>query len=225
MPFSHAALISTLTFAPLMLHCQTSAVAAQSPSPAPTAAPVVPSKLLQPALTAVESTLNSVKVDKWKKGSVRDEAGINVDAMLHDLKTNVPPLMTAADAAPGSLSKSIPLLKHLDALYDVFLRVEEGARVSAPGDQVDELQATLKTFGSARIDFYDSLQQNAADHEKQVSDLQASIKAQQQAAAQQPKPAPAPVPCTPPKPAVKKKRAAPPKPTTPAPAPPQPKTP
>jgi hypothetical protein len=223
MPFSHAALISTLIFAPLMLHGQNSAVAPQSPSPAPTAA-VVPSSLLHPALTEVESTLNSVKTDRWKKGSVRDEAGANVDAMLHDLKTNLPPLMAAADAAPGSLSKSIPLMKHLDALYDVFLRVEEGARVSAPGDQVDQLQATLKTFGSARIAFYDSMQQSAADHEKHVSDLQASIKAQQ-AAAQQPKPAPAPVPCTPPKPVVKKKRPAPPKTTPPPPAQPQPKTP
>jgi hypothetical protein len=218
MPFSHAALISTLSFAPLMLHGQANSTPPQTPPPAPAATAVVPSKLLQPALAEVESTLNSVKTDKWKKGSVRDEAGANVDAMLHDLKTNLPPLMAAADAAPGSLSKSIPLMKHLDALYDVFLRVEEGARVSAPGDQVDQLEATLKTFGSARIDFYDSLQRNAADHEKQVSDLQASIKAQQQAAAQQPKPAPAPVPCTPPKPVVKKKRTTPAKPTQPAPA-------
>jgi len=232
MRLSNAALISTLTFAPFMLHGQANAVAAQSPTPAPTTAPVVPSTLLQPTLTVVESTLNSLEIDKWKKGSVREEARDNVNAMLRDLKTNLPPLVAAADAAPGALSKSIPLMKHLDALYDVFLRVEEGARVSAPGDQVDHLQSVLKTFGVTRIDFYDSLQQNAAGAEKQVSDLQAAMKAQQ-AAAQQPKPAPAPVPCTPPKPAVKKKRPAAPKTTQPAPAqstpaqppPAQPKTP
>jgi hypothetical protein len=165
----------------------------------------------------VDSTLNSLKLDKWKKGSIRDESGQNVAAILTDLKTNLPPLLADADAAPGALSKSIPLMKHLDALYDVLLRVEEGARVSAPGDQVDQLGAALKKFGSTRIELYDSMQERAAGQEKQVTDLQAAIKAHE-AAAQEHKhePAAAPAPCTPPKPTPKKKRAAPPKSTPPA---------
>ena len=160
----------------------------------------------------VESTLNSIKIDKWKKGSVRDEAADNIKAVLDDLKTNLPPLVAAADAAPGVLSKSIPLMKHLDALYDVVLRIEEASRVSAPTDQSDQLAAALKKFGNARLDLYDSLQQGAAGQEKQVSDLQATVKAREEALArEQSKPAPEPVPCTPPKPPAKKKHAAPPK--------------
>ena len=214
MQIPHAALISTLAFAPLILHGQPATPAAP-PSTAPVAAaPVTPSSVLQPALVVVESTLNSVKVDRWKRGSVRDEAGDNVNAMLHDLKTNLPPLLADADSSPRSLSKAIPLMKHLDAFYDVLLRVEEGARVSAPGDQVDQLLDALKKLGTARIDLYDNLQQSAAGQEKQVTDLQAQVKVQQ-AKLQEPKPAPppAPAPCPTPKPAVKKKR-----PVTPAPA-------
>ncbi len=166
-------LIPLLALAPIMLLGQetTSPTVA---APAAPAAPIAPSTLVQPALTHVESTLNALKIDKWKKGSVRDEAGDNVNAILRDLKTNLPPLLADADSAPGALSKSIPLIKHLDALYDVVLRVEEGARVSAPTDQIDQLEAALKQFGGARIQLYDAMTERAAGQEKQVTDLQAA---------------------------------------------------
>jgi hypothetical protein len=213
MHLSREKLIPLVAFAPIMLFGQATA---PPPAAAP-AAPVPPSSVFQPALSSVESTLTSLKLDKWKKGSIREEAGDNVKAILHDLKSNVPPLLADADAAPGSLSKAMPLLKHLDALYDVLLRVEEGARVSAPGDQIDQLESILKQFGSARIQFYDAMTERAAGQEKQVTDLQATIKAHE-AAAQEHKaaPTPEPAPCTPPKPAVKKKRPTP-KPAQPAP--------
>ena len=213
-----------LTFTPLVLRGQPSqpmpslAPAATQPPP-PAKAPVAPSSLLQPALVLVGDTLNSLKFEKWKKGSVRDEASENVDAILRDLKTKVPPLMADADSTPSAVSKSIPLMKHLDAVYDVLLRVEEGARVSAPGDQVDQLVRALKKFESARIALYDSLQESAAGQEKQVGSLQAALKAQQAKAAEpKPAPTPAPVPCAPPKPTAKRKHTTPAKGTQSAPA-------
>jgi hypothetical protein len=208
MHISHAALIVTLSFAPVLVHGQENLSAPAAPAAPETQAPAPPSRVLQPAIDTVESTLTSLKIDKWKRGSVRDEAGANAKAILDDLNTNLPPLLTDADAAPGALSKSIPLMKHVDALYDVLLRVEEGARVSAPGDQVDQLQSALKQFSLARIQLYDSLQQRAAAQEKQVTDLQATIKTQKESAAEKEKKLKAasePKPCTPPKPAVKKR--------------------
>lgn len=217
MHISHAALISTLSLAPVMLYSQpspSSAPATTQPAPAP--AP--PSTLLQPALQDVENTLNSLKFDKWKKGSVRDEAASNANAILGDLKAKLPPLVAEADTANGAISPSIPLVKHLDALYDVLLRVEEASRVSAPGDQIGQLESTLTKLERARITLYDAIQQKAAGQEKQVADLQAAIKAQQQAAADEKKKsstAATPQPCTPPKPTPKKKRPTPPKTTPP----------
>lgn len=209
MHISHAALISTLFFAPLLLQGQANP-SGQAPS-APAAAqtqPPAPSSLLQPALSTVESTLGSLKTDKWKRGTIREEAEHNVNDLLRDLKTNVPPLLADADAAPGALSKSIPLVKHLDAVYDVLLRVEEGARVAAPGEQVDQLESALKQFGVARIQLYDSMQQRAVGQEKQVTDLQADIKHQNEAAAEQEKKLKAASeqkPCPTPKPAAKRR--------------------
>lgn len=205
MHLSRETLIPLMAFAPAMLFAQ-----APPATPAAAPVPVPPSSIVQPALSSVESTLGSLKLDKWKKGSIRDEAGDNVKAILNDIKSKVPPLLGEADAVPGALSKAIPLMKHLDALYDVVLRVEEGARVSAPGDQVDQLEAVLKQFSAARIQLYDALTERASGQEKQVNDLQAQLKAHQETATKEEhKPAPAAVPCTPPKPTAKKKRAAP----------------
>jgi hypothetical protein len=153
---------------------------AQAPASATAAAgPATAADLLQPALSSAQSTLTSLKLDKWKKGSVRDEAESNVSALLNDLTTNIQPLITAADSAPGQLSKAIPLMKHLDAFYDVLLRVEEASRVVAPPEQISALQGTLLRVSQARIAYDDVLQSQAAGVEKQIADLQTAVLAEQ----------------------------------------------
>ena len=182
---------------------------AQGAAPAPLN---TPSSLLRPSLNAVQDMLNNLRLDRWKKGSVRDEASDHVTSLLKDMQTNLPPLLGAADSAPGSVSQSIPLIKHLDAFYDVLLRVEEAARVSAPSEQISALQQTMLQLNQSRLAFDDHLQAEAAAQEKQTLDLQASVKTWQQAAAQakaQVAAIPPPQPCKPAtsakkKPAVKK---------------------
>lgn len=172
-----------------------------APLPTPAAAPVVTaSSLMQPAVDVVVNTLNTLNIDKWKKGSVRDEAGNHVNSILRDIQTNLPPLMAAADAAPASVSAAMPLVKHLDAIYDVLLRVEEASRVSAPGEQIGQLQQALTVFSTARFAYDDTLQKEAAIQEKQVVDLRASLTkastrsaAEQKAAEEKPCVAPKPV--------------------------------
>lgn len=149
-------------------------------APAQSAGARTASDLLQPALSNARSALMALKVEKWKKGSVRDEAEANVNTLLRDLDTNVQPLITAADGAPAQLSKAIPLIKHLDAFYDVLLRVEEASRVSAPGDQIELLQNALLRVSQARIAYDDVLQMQASGVEKQMGDLQMAMHAEQQ---------------------------------------------
>lgn len=177
--------------------------AASQPAQAATA-PVTAEAILQPAMGNLLETFQGLKIEKWKKGSVRDEAGQNVDAVLRDIQNNMPPLVTAANAAPGALSKSLPLLKHLDALYDVVLRVEEAARVSAPGDQVGAVQQSLLKLGAARIALDDQLQAQAAAQEKEMGDLAAELARARQAPVQQAKASDAP--CKPATPPVHKKK-------------------
>jgi hypothetical protein len=178
--------------------------AAAAMSPAITA-----SSLLQPALTQTQSTLSTLKIDKWKKGSVRDEAGENVNALMRDLQSNIPPLITAADAEPGSLSRALPLMKHLDAFYDVLLRVEEASRVSAPGEQITALQQTLLDVNKARNSYDDQMQAYAATQEKQIFNLQTQLRtAQEESAARETKTsAAATQPCKPAIPAHRKRRS------------------
>jgi len=146
--------------------------AAQSP------APISPSALLKPALDRVQQTMGALRLDKWKRGDIRDGAGTNIATIQRDLQDKLPQLLQDADAAPGTISNVLPLYRNIDALYDVVLRVVEPSRVSAPADQIVQLQQALTTLGDARRALDGHLQESAAALEKQVSDLRSTLKAQ-----------------------------------------------
>ncbi len=155
-----------------------SAKSAAAPASAPATQPPTASGLLQPALDSVQGIVAAVKLERWKKGSVRDEAGNNISAILKDLQTTLPPLLKTADTVPGALTGLLPLSRNINALYNVLLRVEEAARVAAPGDQADELQQALVKLGDARRTIDDRIEEAALAQEKQVADLRSTVKAQ-----------------------------------------------
>ena len=198
---------------------------ADSSGPAPSSAsagaastpftPAAPSDILGRSLDEVQQTVAGVKLDKWKRGSVRDEAGNNIDAIQRDLKGTLPDLIKQADPAPGTLSKVLPVSRNVDALYDVMVHVVEAARVSAPGDQVGQLQTAMADLEKARVALGIQLQQIAAVQEKQLVDLRTTVQTQAaslKAAAAAPPPPKCPAPAA----AVKKKRPAKPAAGTPA---------
>lgn len=161
----------------------------------PPAPPVPVSALLQTSLDTVRGTLNAVRIEKWKRGNIREEAGQNISQIQRNLQVNLPPLLRDADATPASLSKMLPVSRNISALYDVLLRVVEAARVTAPDDQVAQLQQALVTLGNARLALGDRMQSSADAMEKQVTDLRATI--QEQAARREVVPVPVVVPCAP----------------------------
>jgi len=163
------------------------APAAAPPAPAP---PPPPSGILQPSFQAVREALGSLRVERWKKGSVRDEASDDIHSLLNDMQTNLPPLVQDADGGPGTLSKMLPLAKHVDAVYDVLLRVVEASRMAAPDDQANSLRQAQATLGAARLAFDERMQEAAGVQEKQLSDLRVTV--QKQAAFRCPAPPPAP---------------------------------
>lgn len=169
---------------------------------APAAPPLAPSGLLQPSLDTVWQTATALKLERWKRGTVRDEASNDVGEILRDIHTNLPPLLTAADSAPETISKGLPVARNIDALYDVLLRVYEAARVSAPPEQITQVEQALVSLKNARIALDDRLQGSAAAMEKQVTDLQTTVKAQ--AAVKCPVTPPAAVPACVPAPPAKK---------------------
>jgi hypothetical protein len=175
-----------------------------APTAAAQVAPVVPvSTQLQPALSSVHQTVDLVRVDKWKRGNIRDEAAQNISQIQRDIDVTLPPLLREADAAPMTLSTLLPISRNISALYDVLLRVVEASRVVGPDEQVTQLQQALVTLGNARLAFGERMQTAAVSAEKQVTDLRRTVQAQADKIAATP--TPASVPCTPaPKTAPKK---------------------
>ena len=193
--------------------------------PAPAApAHAKPSAQLQPALDTLRQAVDALNLEKWKKGSVRDEAATNISSIQRDLQSTLPPLLAQADASPQAVSKILPVSRNIDALYDVVLRVVDGARIAASSDQFSQLQSAMTGLDKARHTLNDGLQESAAAQEKQIGDLQVALKSQPAPVCPVVAPPPPPPPA---KKATPKKRkpATTPKPanatptTTPAPAP------
>jgi hypothetical protein len=176
-----------LGFSLVIATCTTLTVAAQTQQPVPAAQRSSPgtwstSATLQPALDALQGTIAGLRLDKWKRGSVRDEADTNVNSIQRDLKTTLPTLLAGADAGgyAGSpaISRVLPVYRNVEALYDVLLRVVEASRVSAPGDQVGALEAAAAKLEAGRRAIGEHLQDAAVAQEARLSELQHSLQAQ-----------------------------------------------
>jgi BRCT domain type II-containing protein len=169
-------------------------------TPASYFTPSAPSDILQRALDEVRITVAQVRLDKWKRGSIRDEAGTNVDAIQRDMQGALPALLKDADAAPGTLSKVLPLSRNVDALYDVLVHLVEQARVSGPGDQAGQLQVAIADLEKARVILDNQIQQTADAQERQVVELRTTVQKQEESlrVASTPPPAPkCPAPAAP----------------------------
>lgn len=169
----------------------------------PAPQPFSTSAVLGPSLDTVRQTLDSVRVDKWKRGSVREEAAGDINSIQRDMQENLPTLMKEADAGQGSLSKLLPVSTHVDALYDVLLRVMEAARIAAPDEQASAIRQALNSLGGARLALDDHILQRATAQEKQVSDLHSVV--QKQAAFKCPAPPATPLCAEPPAKKTRKK--------------------
>ena len=203
------AIFVTTVFSPMFICAAQTAVgdpAASVTSPTSNVfTPVPPSDILKPALQEVLQTVGAVNLDKWKKGSVRDEAGKNIDAIQRYMHGTMPQLIIEGDAAPGTLTKVLPISVNVDALYNVLVHVVEASRVSAPGDQVGQLQRALADLEKARVTFGNQIQQVATVQEKQMLELRTTVQTQAASLKAASTPPPAPKCPAPPPPAKKKK--------------------
>lgn len=195
----------------LMALCAPAVLAQQTPSvqntpnstAAPAPRPALPSATMQPSLDVLKQALGTVNLDKWKASTaIKTEADGNLRSVQRDIESTLPPLLTAADAAPDSVTKTLPVFRNVDALYDVMLRLDAAGRLAAPKDQISALDQALASLSDVRHTIGDQVQANAEAQDARVGRLQAQLKA-----VPPPAPPPAPVTCTP-APTTKKKRVA-----------------
>jgi hypothetical protein len=208
MRIARAVFVTIVCIAPIYF-CGAQTAAPSGPSAgAPSFVPAAPSGLLQRSLDEVQQTVGAVRLDKWKRGTVRDEAGTNIDAIQRYMQGTLPAMLKEADAAPAALTKVLPLSRNVDALYDVLLHVVEAARVSAPGDQVGQLQQAMGDLEKARIALDSQIQQTADSQEKQIIQLRTTVQNQEVSLRAAATPPPAPK-CPAPTPAKKKRHVTP----------------
>lgn len=149
------------------------------------------SAIMQPSLDAVLNATGDVRPERWKaSGAMRQETATNIDSIRRDLTNTLPPLLGAADRAPGSVAQILPAYRNIEALYDVLLRVTEMSRVSAPKEQAAALQQALNGLEGARRALGERMQAAAVAREQHVHDLETAARA----AAAAPKPVAVPCP-------------------------------
>jgi hypothetical protein len=162
---------------------------AANSEPAPTA---TATGVLQPSLDELQQTVAALKLDKWKGGSLRSEAGSNLSSIQKDLQATLPGLLADADTAPQTVAKLLVVYRNVNALYDVLLRVVDTAQVLAPAEQYGALQQALADLSKGRLALDDHVQEIAAAREKQVVELQVALKAAKAASVAPPVAAPTP---------------------------------
>jgi hypothetical protein len=181
----------------------------------PTPSTTTPSALLKPAMDSIQQAIAAARPDKWKvSNDTSQQTQANLTSIQTDLRTTLPSLLDSADHNPTSAVQMLPAYRNVEALYDVLLRVNQVAMLSAPTQQIVALQEAVEALEKSRRSLGDSIQSSALHQEQQNRDLQAQLHTLQAA----PPPAPAPVACIP-APAPVKKRKPRPKPATPAAAP------
>jgi len=175
-PGVHPGATTAAAQAPVQPTVQAAAGGAASPDKAATSRPAVPSGLLQPAFDALQQTVGALKMDKWKKGSARDEAIANITSILHDLQSTLPPLLKDVDGSPHTMSKVLPVTSNIDALYVVLLRTFDLSQVAAPEDQIALVEHGLTSLQASRKAFEGYAEETATVEEKQIAELQTALK-------------------------------------------------
>ena len=149
-------------------------------------------------MQSLQQALAIARPEKWKAPSaITAESATDIGSLQRDMDQTLPPLVTASDASPNSVSNLLPTYRNVEALYDVLVRVTQTSVLAAPPQQSAAFQQATVSLQQARRDFGDLLTSDAQSQDRRVHDVQARLTALQSAP-------PPPAPVCPPPPPVKK---------------------
>ena len=150
---------------------------AQTPPAADSSGPP-PTEALRPVMVQISQTLANVNVLRWKApADVKGTAQQDMDSILRDLNSTLPPLLDQAAASPGSLAATFAVYRNIDALYDVLLRVSQTAILSGAQNDAVGLQGALDNLQGARKQLGNSLTDLATAHDQELVKLRAAAAA------------------------------------------------
>ena len=149
----------------------TSSVAAPAPA---TAA----SESIRPALAQVQSAVNSLDMDHWKLSREgKSEIEADADSMRQDISGALPALLDQAKAAPEKLAPQWSVVRNVDALYDVLVRVTTTAHLTGSHADANLLAQAEAQLSDARKNLTAQLVAAAGNQDKEVATLHAQLAA------------------------------------------------
>ncbi len=139
---------------------------------------------LAPALQQVGSSLGQIRIDRWKlsRGS-KAQVQNDVSSIQQDLSSQLPDLLQAAQTSPVTIGPRLAVLRNVDALYDVLVRVTTTANLSAGKTDVAVLNSALQGLESARKSSADELLKATAAQDQEIIQFRAQIQAARSAEA------------------------------------------
>ncbi|HEX4022267.1 MAG TPA: hypothetical protein VHX63_14075 [Acidobacteriaceae bacterium] len=148
---------------------------AASPGPAPASTPAPapsPSEGIRPAIPVVESAVDSLDIDHWKlprqaKSQVESDAA----SIRQDLSGTLPTLLDEAKTAPMELAPQWAVVRNVDALYDVLLRVTTTATLTGSSADASLLVHAENQLSETRRDLTAQLVTAAGAQDKEVRTL------------------------------------------------------
>ena len=130
-----------------------SAISAQAQAPTPASGPgtMAIGATLQPALQNAANAVGALDIGRWKtsrawKGQLQQD----VASIQQDVSTVLPPLVQAAQNAPGQLAPQLSLMHNVDALYDVLVRVSTAADLTGGREDAAALDNAVAELEAAR---------------------------------------------------------------------------
>ncbi len=182
-----AAAVAQTSYPPPPPARQSTAPAAPVAAPAAMApaAPVDPNQVLTQlgqASTALDSTLGSLRIEKWKTGSQeKSQLQSNSDSIRRNVTAALPGMVQEVRKAPDNLAASFKLYRNVGALYDVLASLTEAAGAFGPKDDYRDLAQELQQIDAARHNLADRVELLATAKDAEVARLAAQLKLAQAA--------------------------------------------
>lgn len=134
---------------------------------------------LQPALDQVGVSLRQIQIDHWKlsrewKAQIQSDA----NSIHQDLSAQLPALLQKTQTSPAEIGPRLSVLRNVDALYDVLVRVTTAANLAGRAD-APALESALQRLELARKTTADGLLQAVAGQDQEVVQLRTVLQAAQ----------------------------------------------
>lgn len=176
----HAGVSLRLICATFLLVSGTSLLFAQAAVPvaAPAVSGPAPCEAMRPAIQEVQSAISSVDIDHWKLSRpMKNDVDGDADSIRQDISGALPGLLDQAKASPAELAPQWAVVRNVDALYDVLVRVTTVASLTGSHADANLLAQAESHLADARKNLTAQLVASASSQDKEVVTLHAKLAA------------------------------------------------